>query len=206
PAARTRLADAWLTAGLRTGDAGMFRSAVTLTGPLLAADRPSLEALFVHATASHHLGDYDGAARAWRAALAQRDEPGFANNLAYVLLVRGDRADLDEARRLAERAYAAVPTDAGVVATVGLLRSRQGDRQAAIARYREALKLEPDSVESMLGLAEVLAAEPEQARAAASRAEARDWLDKARAKLQGPGHRLPELKKQLDAVTASVAG
>jgi tetratricopeptide (TPR) repeat protein len=191
------MAAAWLEAGRSTGDTTMLQSAFDLSvGP------PSESAsglTIIRAHAAHLLGKYDDALAAWRQIVARSDDPGYLNNLAYILLVRGNPADLDEAYKLARTAADAAGSDAGILGTLALAESRKGNRAAAIATYRKAIAIDATNIEAMIGLAEELARGNSN-----ERAEARTLAQRANAKLIGPARQLPELRRQLDAVMAAI--
>jgi tetratricopeptide (TPR) repeat protein len=67
------------------------------------------------------------------------DDPGVANNLAYLLLETN--ANLDLALRLAQTARRALPESPEVADTLGLALYRKGVYQAAITMFAEAIKL-----------------------------------------------------------------
>jgi tetratricopeptide (TPR) repeat protein len=85
------------------------------------------------------LGDVPGAIDAYeRAVAAAPDDPGAANNLAWALLQ--DPARWREAEPIIAGALAKQPEPRGYyLDTLGALRLRQGDYQAALAAFRAAL-------------------------------------------------------------------
>lgn len=85
------------------------------------------------------LGDVPGAIDAYeRAVAAAPDDPGAANNLAWALLQ--DPARWREAEPIIVGALAKQPEPRGYyLDTLGALRLRQGDYQAALAAFRAAL-------------------------------------------------------------------
>lgn len=85
------------------------------------------------------LGDVPGAIEAYqRAVAAAPDDPGAANNLAWALLQ--DPARWREAEPIIDGALAKQPEPRGYyLDTLGALRLRQGDNQAALAAFRAAL-------------------------------------------------------------------
>jgi tetratricopeptide (TPR) repeat protein len=85
------------------------------------------------------LGDVPGAIDAYqRAVAAAPDDPGAANNLAWALLQ--DPARWKEAEPIIDGALAKGPEPRGYyLDTLGALRLRQGDNQAALAAFRAAL-------------------------------------------------------------------
>jgi tetratricopeptide (TPR) repeat protein len=85
------------------------------------------------------LGDVSEAIDAYRRAVAAApDDPGAANNLAWALLQ--DPARWQEAEPIIDGALAKQPEPRGYyLDTLGALRLRQGNNQAALAAFREAL-------------------------------------------------------------------
>jgi tetratricopeptide (TPR) repeat protein len=85
------------------------------------------------------LGDVRGAIDAYQRAVATApDDPGAANNLAWALLQ--DPARWREAEAIIDGALAKQPEPRGYyLDTLGALRLRQGDNQAALAAFRAAL-------------------------------------------------------------------
>jgi predicted Zn-dependent protease len=95
---------------------------------------------------------------AHRAVLAANPQmPEAKNNLAYVLMLRGKSEDLSEAKRIADEAVAAKPDNATFRDTLARIDIRAGNRDAAAAEFRAALRSEPYHVEARLGLADILA-------------------------------------------------
>ena len=78
------------------------------------------------------------------------------NNLAYLLLIRGDKASLAEARQLAEQAVSADPDNSTFYDTLARLCAQGGDRDQAIRLFRTALEKDPENLEPMIGLADLL--------------------------------------------------
>ncbi len=76
------------------------------------------------------------------------------NNLAMILLKRGEK--LDEARELATAATQAEPNIPTLHDTLALILAKQRSYDAAVASLRQALRLDPGSVEWRLHLGEIL--------------------------------------------------
>ena len=151
---RLAVAAAYFEAGRRTGDATLLATAAAAAEPLAAGRRAS-PLRPARAQAAHFLGDYATAEQAWRTvrrAVANPD-PDVLNNLAYVLLVRGNPNDLAEATRLAQQAVSASPDVPAFAGTLALARSRNGDRAGAVQTYRQVLVKQTDNVDALLGLA-----------------------------------------------------
>jgi len=92
------------------------------------------------------------------------NQPIAANNLAMVYVNRGE--NLDEAVRLIESAIEQQPTVAAYHDTAALAEAARGNFDAAVQHLREAVKLQPQSLEWQVNLADVLvqADQTEQAR------------------------------------------
>lgn len=98
-----------------------------------------------------HRGLHDEALRTL-AALAAKDDPYYTRTLAVALAEAGQG---DEARTWFERTLELDPRDAQATMGLGNVLLEQGDDRGAIARYREALRLDPflDSARYNLALA-----------------------------------------------------
>lgn len=90
------------------------------------------------------------------------------NNFAHALLKRGDPSELHFARQLASAAVAARPDSAEFHDTLGWIQAAAGDLAAAESAFREALRLNPQLLSAVIGLADVLARgdDPQRSEAA----------------------------------------
>jgi tetratricopeptide (TPR) repeat protein len=199
-AERLAVADAWLQAGRATGSAALMQRAADALKPMLAGPTASVDTLVLAAYVAHFRGDYPQAERYWRSVRPVSKSPDVPNNLAYALLLSGRDDAVAEARALADEAAAAAPRNPTFLGTQARAMARQGQRDAAIGTYRKVLALDARNVEAMVGLAEELAkgspADTEEARKLVARA--RQAVD------EDPQPVAPELKKQLEAVRATV--
>ena len=195
---RLAVASAYFDAGRRTGDAGLLSRALEMVDGLAAGDALPPTAFAVRAQAAHYLGDYAKAEESWRQIRrgVANPDPDVLNNLAYVLLVRGDKKDLAEATALAGQAVAGSPDVLAYVGTLAMANARNGDRAGAIQKYRQVLAKEPDSVDALLGLAGELL----RGDRAEEKAEAKRLLVQARRLLDQGTPQPPELRRQLDAL------
>src|SRR5207249_2982140 len=89
-----------------------------------------------------------------RGLVLQPDQPEALNNLAYLVLLRG--GDVNEAQKLASRAVQLSPQSASFYDTLARVQLKQGQREAALATFEQALKLEPDNVDALIGMANAL--------------------------------------------------
>jgi tetratricopeptide (TPR) repeat protein len=113
-----------------------------------------------------HTGNLDSAVRVYEAALRRNPKADVAtNNLAMLLVTyKKDPADLDRAKQLAARfASSANPN---FLDTYGWVLYKRGEAAAAVAALQIALAKASDSPVSLyhLGMAEVLAGQPDAAR------------------------------------------
>ncbi|MCS7034082.1 MAG: tetratricopeptide repeat protein, partial [Phycisphaerae bacterium] len=139
----------------RFADPAPARAAVELLRPFLTGDTASAEALFLAGSLQLQLGRMKEAETAYRRALALKpDSPEARNDLAYVLLLR--RGNLNEARELAARAVEQSPTTATYFDTLARIDAELGNREAAMASYEAALRLEPSNLDALIGKAHLL--------------------------------------------------
>ena len=121
--------------------------------------------------------NYPAAEQAYRRALQiDPQSAGAQNDLAYVLWAREQEQSLGEARALAESAIKAQPQEARFYDTLARILARGGDRDSAtnaIKTFRIALSKDPNSLEALIGLADLLSHDPRE------RQEATDLLRKA---------------------------
>jgi Flp pilus assembly protein TadD len=89
-------------------------------------------------------GDFDGAEQAYRKALQLRtDNADAANNLAYLLLKKGDSSDM--VLNLAQQARRAMPSSPNAADTLGLAYFKRGMYLQATELFREAATKVPDN-------------------------------------------------------------
>jgi tetratricopeptide (TPR) repeat protein len=99
----------------------------------------------------HKKGDFEGAVKAYEQALALRPSAAARRNIGDALLrlhrEREARAAYRDAAKLAETELKVNPTDARIIAALGVYLQKAGEAEAAWARMTEALKLAPDNPE-----------------------------------------------------------
>ena len=198
PAERRDLATAWYVVGREFNDRESLSTAKSIAGSLTGSADVAAEAWMIMASCDEAMGDLDAAEREYREALKLRpDAPAAQNNLAYVLLLKGGAAELDEAHRLAAAAVAAAPSMASFHDTLARVEVKRGNLDAATTNFRKALSLEPASLEAMIGLADVLAQ-------TGRREDARAQLAQIDTALEVSPRLPPQLQAQLDAVRTSL--
>jgi Flp pilus assembly protein TadD len=195
---RAWLASAWYVVGREFDDRGSLQTARAIAEPLTSDDAVAAEAWTLLASCDEGLGNLDPAEGEYRKALQLRPGHGdIMNNLAYVLLLKGDAAGLAEAKELAGKAVAAAPGVAGYYDTLARIEAQLGPSDAAVTHFRKALELDAASLEAMIGLADVL-------WRTGRREEARQQLAQIETALKD-SPRLPALlNKQLEKVRASL--
>ncbi len=137
----------------------------------------------------HHLGDRDGATRAWRQAAEQEPDHPLALAVLAAAEARADRHR--EAERAARRAVAQSPASGEIRRRIATAWEQAGAYERALEAYREALRLEPDAGETHMLLA-IQYARLGQA------ADAERHLRAA-----GPWARVPNLRNRLAIVHAA---
>ncbi len=144
--------------------------------------------------------DFSTAEQAYRRILAIVPRSADAmNNLAYLLWLKGDDKDLPEAQKLSESAIAARPGDATFYDTLARIQAKFGAFAAARESFATAIAKDPNSIEAMIGLADLLSRDP------ASRDAARDLLIRVHKLMQANPLLSPVLQKQYQAAKNAVA-
>jgi type IV pilus assembly protein PilF len=158
------LASAWYNVSQQFGENSGFEKARDVLSPLIQQPEPDLAAVMLYASASEQLGDLPSAEQAYRKAMAIDPSVSVVkNNLAYVILLRG--GDLSEARTLASDAIKQSPDIAGFHDTLARILVKTGDTEGAIDQFESARKLQPNNLESLIGLADVLSQTGQRDRA-----------------------------------------
>jgi len=100
--------------------------------------------------------------------LVESENPVALNNLAWLYMQRGD----ERAVAMAQRAAAAAPDNADVLDTLGWVLLQDGQIDEAVTQLRRSVQLNPNnpSTQYHLGVALQRAEQPDEARAALSRA------------------------------------
>ena len=155
PVEALAFARAGVAAGTRLAAPQLFDPAMTALAPLLSGVEPNLEAAYI-AAAVHLRQDRLPEAQRLLRIVVTRDpsHAAAANDLAWAMLAT--RGDLNEARSLASRAITAQPNVATYQETLARVELELGNREAAIAGFDAALRLEPSNVDALIGKAYVL--------------------------------------------------
>jgi Flp pilus assembly protein TadD len=190
PREQTALATAWYQIAVRTHDADANAQAAKILDPIVERPTAPGAAVLLRAAVAERDGDFKTAEAFYRRGIALLpNQPESLNNLAYLIYLRG--GDLAEARKLATRAVGVSPDAANFLDTLARIQARQGDRDAAVATFRKAIKLDPDNLEALVGLATTLC-DAGQRDAAMTLLPQIDTAAKARPTLT------PQLRREVD--------
>jgi tetratricopeptide (TPR) repeat protein len=122
-------------------------------------------------------GRYLESAEAYRRLLEQApDDPGLRTSYAGAL---GALGRFDEAEAELRRALAADPINVEAHHNLGVLAERRGDREAAVAHYREALRYRPDYAPSRQALMLLTGSAETRPTSTAAEARAAELADRA---------------------------
>lgn len=146
------IGEAWGRLGHRSGRPSDLERARTLLLPLTQRDDATAWDLLRGGQVellSGNLGAAETLLR--RSLLAKPDQPETLNNLAYVLLRRGEK--LDEAAGLAERAVQLEPRVAAYHDTLARVQAAQGRGEEARSSFEKAITLDSGCLDAWIGLA-----------------------------------------------------
>ncbi|MGB7160706.1 MAG: tetratricopeptide repeat protein, partial [Tepidisphaeraceae bacterium] len=165
--------------------------------PLADRPQPRPEVFLLLASIADAAGDGATAESHYRRALkVSPDTPAALNNLAYLLLTRGD-GNLSEAQTMAARAVALAPTNPSFHDTLARVQLQAGDAPAARKSFDRAIDLDPSNVEAMIGKATALSG-------TGDRDELRTLLQQIDAALSHGKPTLSEaLKRELEAARSN---
>ncbi|HWE94420.1 MAG TPA: tetratricopeptide repeat protein [Tepidisphaeraceae bacterium] len=195
------LAKAWYTAGTQYDSPKALDAARDVVKPLIAQPDAKPQVWLLAAVTAQGQGDYVSAEEAFRHVVrANPKSPDAQNDLAYALWLRGRPEDLVEAQKLAQAAVAAQPTTASFYDTLARVQAKAGDRKSAIATFRTALEKDPNSLEAMIGMADLLTQEP------GKRDEARDLVAQIKRLMEASPPLPTVLRQQYQAVRDAIAG
>jgi tetratricopeptide (TPR) repeat protein len=156
---------AWLTLGMVLSSAGRWREASEALAEAVRLDGDVLAARMAFARALEKSGKLDDAA--FQLLQAQKlvpDDPRPLKELGAVFYKKGL---YDKSVQFLTRARGLAPNDARVFYALGLAQEARRDPGAAIASYRQAIKLDPKFADARKTLADVLAAMGEHEQAIA---------------------------------------
>jgi tetratricopeptide (TPR) repeat protein len=194
------LATAWEQVGQKFNSTSAHKAARDLLQTVISQPTPPVTAWWEWALVNQSLANLSESERGWQEYLKLNPkDPQGLNNLAYVLLLEGDAAELPKATQLATDAIAAVPTMSTFYDTLGRIQSQSGKRDDAIKNFRHALDLDPNDLDAMIGLADTLRAKP------SGRDEARALLSRINAMIDAGSALTPPVREQLDRVKTAMS-
>jgi tetratricopeptide (TPR) repeat protein len=196
PGEQTALATAWYQISVRTRDRDANEEAARVLDPVVKQSNAPGGAVLLRAAVAERDGDFKTAEELYRRGLKLLpDQPESLNNLAYLILLRG--GDLNEAKGLADKAVQIAPQTAGFYDTLGRILAKQGDRDAAIANFHTALRVDPNNLEALIGLASTLCD-------AGKRESAMSLMPQIDTAVRSRPGMSAALRKELDAVRSAV--
>ncbi len=191
---QTALSRAWYVVAMRYKDPASYAEANRLLRWVAEKSDSDITAWALLGESLRGAGDLPGAESAYRQALLRGDNTYSANAMAFLLLTQ-DKS-LDEALGLSTNAIAASPKTAAFYDTRGQINLRLKKFDDAIKDFDQALMLQPEMIDSMVGKAEALSQAGKKDKAA----ELLRYIDSVMA-------RQPELspfaKKQLAGLKAA---
>ncbi|CAN5592068.1 hypothetical protein BH10PLA1_BH10PLA1_03830 [soil metagenome] len=160
---QSALAHAWLMVGQRYNDIPSFNKSNQLLRAM--ADKSDVDPMMWARLGEglRRANDLAGAQAAFRQAVLRGDDTYSGNALAFLLLSQDQ--SLDEALGLANKAVAAAPKVAPYYDTRGQVNLRLGKFNDALKDFEQALALQPDLADSMVGKAEALRQSGQKAKA-----------------------------------------
>jgi tetratricopeptide (TPR) repeat protein len=196
---RVAFVSAWEQVGQKFDSMRAHETAYAELKPIVANSPVPAAAWWQWAIVNQSLGILPEAQRGWEEYLKLNtgDAQGL-NNLAYVLLLIGDPAQLPRARELVLQAITAYPNVSTFYDTLGRIESRAGKTTDAIKDFRLAVDKDPNDLDAMIGLADALQSQP------AGRDEARALLGRINAIIDGGTPLTPPIRRQLDRVKSAI--
>lgn len=156
---------AWLTLGMVLSSAGRWREASEALAEAVELDGDVLAARMAFARSLEKSGKLDDAAfQLLKAQKLAPDDPRPLKELGAVFYKKGL---YDKSVQFLGRARGLAPSDARIFYALGLAQEARRDPGAAIASYREAIKLDPKFADARKTLADILAAMGEHEQAIA---------------------------------------
>jgi tetratricopeptide (TPR) repeat protein len=156
---------AWLTLGMVLSSAGRWREASEALAEAVERDGDVLAARLAFARALEKSGKLDDAAyQLLKAQKLAPDDPRPLKELGAVFYKKGL---YDKSVQFLMRARGIAPGDARIFYAIGLAQEARRDPGAAMASYREAIKLDPKFADARKTLADLLATMGEHEQAIA---------------------------------------
>jgi tetratricopeptide (TPR) repeat protein len=156
---------AWLTLGMVLSSAGRWREASEALAEAVRLDGDVVAARMAFARSLEKSGKLDDAA--FQLLQAQKLVPEDPRPLKELGAVFYKKGLYDKSVQFLTRARGLAPNDARVFYSLGLAQEARRDPGAAIASYRQAIKLDPKFADARKTLADVLAAMGEHEQAIA---------------------------------------
>jgi tetratricopeptide (TPR) repeat protein len=156
---------AWLTLGMVLSSAGRWREAAEALAEAVERDGEVFAARMAFARALEKSGKLDDAA--FQLLKAQKLAPQDPKPLKELGAVFFKKGLYDKSIQFLTRARGLAPDDARVFYALGLTQEARRDPGAAMAAYREAIKLDPNFADARKTLADLLAAMGEHEQAIA---------------------------------------
>jgi tetratricopeptide (TPR) repeat protein len=156
---------AWLTMGMVFSSAGRWREASESLARAVELDGDVLAARMAYARALEKDGKLDDAA--FQLLRAEKLAPGDPRPLKELGAVFYKKGLYDKSVQFLNRARGVAPDDARVWYALGLTQEARRDPGAAIAAYREAIRIDPKFADAHKTLADVLASMGEHEQAIA---------------------------------------
>jgi tetratricopeptide (TPR) repeat protein len=192
----TELATGWYLLATRTRHEGALEQAATLLDAIVQKPDAPIGAVLLRGSVADRAGDLKSAEEFYRRGLVlQPDQPEALNNLAYLVLLRG--GDVNEAQTLASRAVQLSPQSASFYDTLARVQIKLGQGQAALATFEQALKLDPNNLDALIGMATALCDAGKRGSAAGLLAQI-DTLVKDKSSLS------PQLRRELEALRSTI--
>jgi tetratricopeptide (TPR) repeat protein len=186
------LASTWYDAGQQYNDTSFLLKSAVILNKLTADGNVSARTWMLLASVNEIQGNYADAEQGYRRALKIEPKNAIAqNNLAYLLLLQN--RDLEEGLALAKEAVTSPQATAGFYDTLARLYVKARQRDQAVKSFNDALALDPNSIDAMIGLADVMN-EMGRKQEAALRLSQIDSILKGNVRLS------PMLRQQLDAL------
>ncbi len=190
------LAQAWFRVAERYHAPDTYAQAAKLLRVLASGTDSNLRVWEQLGESLRALKDFDNAEEAYRQAILRGDTAFSGNALAFLLLSR-DKS-LDEALALSNKAIDSAPREPGYYDTRGQVHLHMDKFDLAIKSFDQALALQPDLIDSLVGKADALTK-------LGKRPEAANLLKYIDALVKRETELSPYAQKQLEALKAASA-